>query len=483
MRFKKSDITFYANIDINGTVIKGVLCRAYLPLKVTDKIELYFQPTSEQAERIKHLPFWKFSFEGEVKDYQGNISKKIFSETVYSNKVETTSHSQDLAESYFIGEPSDLKLIHFLGSDSGESKVNGVFWLTPSQMLQPAFVSEHSSNGETKITIARSFEFSPNGETLLKFENNHKEIENETGDTVSFYELVAKFELEFELEEETYDSPKILNLQKNLDDILLISSFAARKKSICLGWSANDSKTIVKNYFRNRVIPKDIERKGGRGEWLIDLSDFPEFMKCVFPSFQEYSDIAAFRRTLNIILPSYEKTIESSFVNLYTALEMIVLHFRKEKDLERIQPNNQFKKFKKNLIKYIEGMELVNGEIVKPKIIDKLPELNRISFRNAYDQFCAFYSVDVSDLWQVVDSSDGIALSQLRNKLVHGENFGDGQNLGLFYAGQHLRWIVERMVLSVLGWDVERSNVRNSYLNTLVAYDRWKEELKHFPSS
>lgn len=478
---RKADITLYSTIDNNESVIKNVLCRLYLPNKMADPIELHFSPTEKQAKTIEHLPFWKFSMKGKVTNLQKKVEKRIVADLVYSNKFETKYHSHNLREPYFIGEPADLTITHYLNPTSkktkSKSKVEGRFWITPNELLQPAFISEHSYTGEVKITIARNFEFTLDNGLLLKFENYHKNYKNEFGDNVSFHELVASFELNGE----TNESPKLLDYLGQLDDVLLLASFAARRRSICLGWDSCDSKTYVKRYLRNRIIPKDINRKSSRYDLLIDLGSFPEFMETAYPKFRNYSDLDALRRTLSFVLLSYEDTFESSFMGLYSALEMIVLHFRKKNDLEFILPTKKFEKVRKEFKKIIENSALIVNSSSKLEMKKKLSELNRISFASAFDKFREFYSVDLSDLWSVNSNSDGISLSQIRNKLVHGEHFNKNQTVGLLYAREHLRWIIERMILAVLGWSIEKSNVNPTYLKMISpSVMNWRKELDNF---
>jgi hypothetical protein len=475
---KKVDTTFYSTIIINGRIIRNVLCRLYLPTKITDSIELHFSPSAKQADIIRQLPFWKFSMKGKVTNHLRKIEKTIVANTVYASNFETKYHSHNLTEPYFVGEPVDMTITQHLNhsNSKSESKVDGRFWITPNDLLQPAFISLSSYTGEVKIEPARSFEFRVDRNLLLKFENYHKNYKNDYGDKVSFYELVAAFELEGK----TNKSREIFKALEKLDDILLLASFAARKKCVCLGWDSADSKTFLRKYLRNRTIPKDINRKNNPNDCLIDLSKFTEFMETAYKNFQNYSDIDAFRRTMNFIQPSYDDTVEGSFVNLYSALEMIVLHFRRQKQLEFILPSRKFEKVRKEIKTVIENSTLIDNESEKNEIKKKLSELNRISFASAFDEFCNLYSVDLSDLWSVNSNNDGISLSQMRNKLVHGEHFSQKHYVGLFYASEHLRWTIERMVLAVLGWSFKNSNVSPSYLRMMNPHLNWRNELSNF---
>src|SRR5947209_12678431 len=73
------------------------------------------------------------------------------------------------------------------------------------------------------------------------------------GDRLSFSELVANFKDNALLGAAQGIQEKCLDA---LDDFLLVTSFAARQRCICLGWEANDSRGHLTFYRRGFTIPK-----------------------------------------------------------------------------------------------------------------------------------------------------------------------------------------------------------------------------------
>jgi hypothetical protein len=59
---------------------------------------------------------------------------------------------------------------------------------------------------------------------------------------------------------------------------------------------------------------------------------------------------------------------------------------------------------------------------------------------------------------------------------VHGEAFSEADWLALSYAGEHLRWYLERIILVALGWDIEKSSVSKTALSRFYAHWKWEEE-------
>jgi hypothetical protein len=141
--------------------------------------------------------------------------------------------------------------------------------------------------------------------------------------------------------------------------------------------------------------------------------------------------------------------------------------------LELIVGSDEFKSIRKELKRSIDALTIIVDE-KKTLMKQKLSELNRVSLGAAFEEFCKHYSVHLTDLWPVVKSDSGMSLNDVRNKLVHGEHFGPDQYEALNFAELHLRWTVERMVLSVLNWPIDKSRVSPESLQGWIAYKEWK---------
>jgi len=253
------------------------------------------------------------------------------------------------------------------------------------------------------------------------------------------------------------------------------------RRCVCLGWESYDAKTLVKQFLRNKTIPDTTNSKRFRtGNEIIDLAHFEDFIKTAYSNFLSYSEVAALRRAINFVIPSGRETIDGGFMVTYSALEMLVLHFRRKQGLEFIFPKNRFEKhIRKSLKEHIEQLNLPDLDADRKQMMkDKLSELNRVSFATAFNDFCNHYSVNLADLWSVTGDGEGVSLSQLRNKLVHGEHFDSRHYGALIYAKEHLQWTIQRMILGILGWSVDRSNVSPDRLGIMYAYQRWRDDQK-----
>ncbi len=81
----------------------------------------------------------------------------------------------------------------------------------------------------------------------------------------------------------------------------------------------------------------------------------------------------------------------------------------------------------------------------------------RAKMRELYEKFLTKYGDHFDDLWPLMWDSAGPSLADLRNAVAHGDTFTEADLLPLSYAAQNLEWILERMLLLILGWPVDDS--------------------------
>lgn len=481
MKERKEDYRIFVKIASDKACIENVLCKIFLPKRLTEPIELYFYPNDEQRRKLENIS--EFSITGEMKGFSGELKAKIQADKVYFKNRSTEYWGNDIAESVFISNPIDLKVIDFFYHDikDTEQKTVGSFWLTPSKLLSPLKSIEQSYDGNVKVKTVRQFKFILANGIPLIFDTHFHYLKNEDGDDITFTELVA----EFEIGTDKQDTKNIENdIIGYLDDFLILVTFAERHRCICLGWGIGELKTYTKYYRRDLVIP-DIRKEQSFSGMLIEISDFEEFIKQAYSKFIEIKPKDLIRQAIQYTTSAYDtdKTLESSFLTLYSALETLLLHFRKTQQLETVfASEKEWDDFRDDIKNWLKNHpKLSNDKQKRILIYEKLPELNRISFSTAFEQLCNFYSVDLSDLWPLTKNSEGISLSEIRNKLIHGEviNTEPEQLRAFIGAKEHLQWIVERLILAFLGWTISKSNINKDYLaRKMACYKDWKKDQK-----
>lgn len=467
---RQEDFRLYTTVSIDGFDIERVLCKVYLPAKHSDPIKLHFYPTREQAEQMLN---WKFSVRGEVKSPSGAVSAKIYSKKVYQERQTTEPWDDGLAETVAFAEPADFEVTRFWAEGAKldpESETEGKFWLTPSTLLRPAKAFRHFPDGRVEVETPRQFIFTLPSGTVLTFDHHYSRHENEKGERVSSVELVALFKLQGNIK----DGQAAKELLAELEDLLLLASFAARHLCVCIGWEAADTYSYTQRYLGNRTIPPEKMEKSYNEE-IIDLSAFPDFMASAYRQFTSMKSNESLRRAIHFAIPGEHTTIDSDFIRLYSALEMLVLHFRREQGLEFILPDeSEFRQLQTDLRKWLKKHPLLNDKEKRKLTYEKVFEINRVAFAHAFEKFCEHYSVDLGDLWPVVGNAGGPSLATIRNRLVHGEVFDNRNYVGVVTAKFHLQWSVERIILAMLGWPVAKSNVDAWHLSTMVVYKDWE---------
>jgi len=467
----KEDYQLLMKINSDNLKIEKVRCKIYLPKRNIDPIKIYFYPTQEQV--VSLIKLFEFSIEGEIKNIAGDIIGKVEATKVYNNGTITENFGSDIVESIFMGEPIDLKISMFSNYESNNSNYNDVntvisFWLTPNILLSPAQLIERSYTGRVEIRTVRRFEFTLANGIPLVFNNHFRYVENPEGDVITFDELVAECTVDSEVN-------NLEDIIDSLDDFLVIVSFATRQRCICLGWSASNSKEYTRFYRRSLSIPMHTTEPS-INDTLVDITQFQSFIDTTYNAFINIEQRVLIRKALQFSISARDKTVESSFTTLYSVLETLVLDYRRQNELEFVLDEDNWNEFEKGIKKWIKQQpQFVSFPEKRKLIYEKLKELNRISFSNAFKKFCISLELDLQDLWTVTGGKG--SLTEIRNKLVHGETFNRSQEKSLIVALHHLTWIVERAILSVLSWSISDSRVSQNFLNKYITlYHNWESE-------
>ncbi len=467
---KKENYHLYVTLKNGDAVVERVSCKVYLPKRFSDPFFLQFCPSNDQVDIINEAILPIYSLQGEIKDLSGSISTKIQADEVWSTTgIASRYWGSELIEvSPLTSKPLNLEVINFLSPRDSENKSHGRFWITPNNLLAPAGSIMRSYTGAVEVKTVWQQEFTLCNGVHLEFKNRY--LYEELGDSefLTFTELVG----EFEIGDEAVNSARINELRHDLDDFLLLVSLASRERCVCHGWDIVNSKICLEFYRREIVIPKVKKRRGRRGDELIDLADCRDFINTAYKNFIGFEGKESIRQAIYAAVPRESVTTEKRFMALYAAVETLVLAYRKKHGLEQVFSSKEWKRFSCDLRQWLQGHESLAQNPEKYQLIQsKLGDLNRISFATAFNAFCENYSVDVADLWPVTGNAGGLSLSSIRNRIVHGETFDREKHQALFTATLHLQLVVERMLLAVLDWPIDRSDISKKKVSTYVPYE------------
>lgn len=471
MTSRNENYKLKVTIKHHENVTNDVLCEIILPKRLLDPVEIILRPTPQQSTQID----WpiEFSIFGDIKESSGRTRTSISANKVYYKDGSKTHWGNELSETVIIGEPIDLKITDFIGShEKGERNIKGTFWITPNIMLRPAETPTYSFTGDVSVNLVRNFIFTLENKTQLNFINNYKYLESDNNEIVSFPELVAEFDIN------SCDKNQLLSFGF-VDDFLMLTSFSARQRCVCLGWNTFDSSEVTRYYRRDIVIP-EVKEKQGFLDTLIDVKDFESFINTAYDIFVKTEEKDLLRQAIHKCIGKENSTFESNYLRLFSALETLVLLHRKKCNIEFITDETEWGSLRKELKGFIKSHSIFSSNKKKRELLyEKLPELNRVSFSTAFNSFCKFYNIDLNDLWPIINRQEGISLADIRNKLVHGDTFSRSQQRALMSADEHLRWIVERSILSVLGWQYSKSKASQEFLaKNMAMYKEAHEDRK-----
>ncbi len=469
------------NGNKNPNSIDNVLCKVYLPVKATDSISLVFHLTKKQYEIFDNENLWNFALES-IDDaheyYTPERKTKISAENVYINHLSSKHWSFAISDDQMIAQPIDLKIECFVPPDGTDiPKTFGRFWLSPNKLISPGQSRSTSYTGDVKVKTAWKVDFILENGLPITFSKRHRYRDGEENEKISWSELVADYELEGKAQ--NFDD--VNNTLTDLDDLLRISSLAARHSCVCVGFDISNTEGYILDFYRSNIsVPSS--KKNDYDE-LIDIQHIKEFLNLAYNKFIELERNDLIRQAISYTIPREGRTVENSFISLYSALETLILYFRKNANLEFVfteEENEEWRKFDRIIRQLIKRHPLLKNDKTKRKrIYDNIPALKRISFRAAFEECFKFYEVDISDLWAVTGNNEGWSLSTIRNKLVHGEHFDSTRRHSIVAAESHLQWIVERLLLKILGWDISKSKVSAEYLERVMHdYKDWKSDQK-----
>ena len=496
---KEDDLQEFAANAREPLRIENVPCKIYLPRKKSGHARLHFYLTDEQAEIIGVLGnyFWRFELRGEKARSGSQASEgkqprlRVRCEVAYIDKWPMWGGNDDFQEIIAEAHPADLEIEEILGPEHNtKRKIKGQFWLSPNKCLDNLsarpkhdiylYITSGREPFRFRLQLPNDSTSSPRSRAIpiVSLAQQIETYRNEDGDTVLMREQTMPFELTA-AERRRHGVDQVL--VQAVDDFTLLASIATRWPTICLGWNLWDEWRIITHYrgSQSRPSPERVRwEEDPIHNGLLDDRKVERFIRHAYDFLLglEDADRILIRQVLQRLLTGYGRQIESAFVALYAALEMLVLRFRRENQMETLFAPDDWKQFEKDLRKYLKSHEmLANDRIRRQRVGEKVPELNRVAFGSAFRAFCNApeHSVVVSDLWPLTGKG---SLSELRNELVHGVPFSPPRRRALTTATDHLQWCLERMVLAVMQWPLEDSFVHADILSDQVSYIDWRRD-------
>ena len=349
---------------------------------------------------------------------------------------------------------------------AGRKRTRLRFDLTFNQLLAPFQIVLNSHTGRRSIKTIQRRKITVPGLGLIRFTNYYYETSAPGSRGVTTCRRL--------IGEGGIDIPAmdVLDNEQSIRDAIepltLLVALAARQATVIPSWSATDKQHHVSCYAGNIFRPS-YRSNSSHHDLLIDESEFNQFVIAGLGTFgllDPYNKEIV-KRTIYKVLPDPDKTIETRFLSLFSALESLVLVFRRHNDLEfTISDPLLWKELAGDFKSFVKQHRVWSSCENAKLLLATLPALRRIPLKYAFAAYCKHYQLDMSDLWPTF--GDGVvSLSTIRNKLMHNDAYPRVALDALIRAKSNLEVTVERMLVVALGWPIENTKVRPISLKSL----------------
>ncbi len=394
----------------------------------TRKTRIYLFPTFEQAKRLFHDSAGPFSFEATLLT-QEDVQETRLASDIWLKPTSQISHKEAIYFSQTSGQIGNLEIkIKYLSDPQLDSR-NDLFpvWLVARRCFalqilanqDPEEAAKSARFGFSRSDVFLTLSDGAKASVRRYMKSSHRGVSREI--TRSGYSI-------------TVDGYKdVATVKKDIDALLVLASFASRKRTICEFWSYETQPEGCQLWqFNWGKFPKRTDRE----EPLItrNREDCQSFLQGAFEIHSRSKHQALIESAIYILVGN-EKTLETSIARLFSGIQGALVFA------------TQF------------------GLAGKRPLIGTL-----------FHEFEASHPGTFDDLWPLVGRNQELPLSHFRNAIVHGEAFSEPDWTALSYAAEHLRWYLERIILIALGWDFEKSSVSKSALRLFYAHSDWQRE-------
>lgn len=413
-----------AEIYNGDRTVSDVRCDITLPKRSCGHIQVLCWFDSQQREQLQLA--WEISLRADL--YYAGGKKKRGDIFISRGRIEG-AHGRERANVGYEYEarifPYELTVTEYLDKKSvGNQTSGGELWITSSSLLAPSYFIKMCSTEGLRFESMEEPLFRLENGVDLQFSNSQFFLENEDRSTTVQLELVARFKAAGDVTE----APGLLPL---LEDVLLLGSLAERKQIRCAGWLSWDQ-SCLQRYYRRSIAIDENTTTTDRDDPLIKKYDIWEFLERVYRTCLQLPHRELLRLAILSITSKSDAPLEVQYTGMFSALDSVLL--------------------------YHERNGWLDAEFFRP--------------RYATAQQRSGWQVD--DLWPVADKSEGPSLYCIRNHIAHGEPIEPKNIKSLAVAKIHLQWTIERALLAILGWPVERSTVDSRSLSGWTPYKDWR---------
>jgi hypothetical protein len=438
-RAERPDIVVPEEAAGRGPLLRGKLCKdhLYCPDVLaqfeqiapdTRKSRIHLLLSAEQAKRL-FVVNGPLEFEGSFSTRDGVIETRI-ARDIWPKPITQITHEEAFYWTQNSGRIGSLESrTRFLRGPELDSRKNpGTAWF----VARPCFALQILANHDKEeAEEAARFGFSKSDVVFSLSDGATASIHR----YLSFHRPGARRDVKRNGYSILVEGTKYpVTAKRDVDALLLLASFASRQRALSAHWSYETKEEWVRLWQFN--IGKFRKRYDGEEPVVVrDRDECRAFLQTAFDKYSASIHQPLLEAAIYALL-SHEMTLEVNVARLFSAIQG-ALYFATQRPLN-------------------------------PKQRPHIGELHR--------DFLAAHPDIFDGLWPLLGSRTDASLYYLRNAIVHGEAFSEVDWTALSYAGEHLRWHLERIILAALGWDIEKSTVSARALSLFTAYQGWKPE-------
>jgi len=251
-----------------------------------------------------------------------------------------------------------------------------------------------------------------------------------------------------------------------------LGSFADNQLIQLLGCTFISKKRRKDVYHLNKLFPKNRPN-----QYLSNIRRHyaDDFLNTSLKALIESPFREAIKRVI-IRTVNPPSVIEYRFITEFASLECFLDYYKSINNYNLII-NHNWPKFVKKIKHAIKNTPVDTTNDQRKNIYNKICELNRFPFSYIFNKFIEDRGIAVDDLWPVDSESTKNSLLNLRNKLVHGYILKDDYYDVLSIAEQNLEWLIKRIILSFLQWDIEKSQIKLQSIENRKEYSEWRNQI------
>lgn len=437
-----------------GLDLKRVRAEIRLPAPEGGNIRVLLFPELAVPTAF-HMPF-RWSLAGDIRDMGGTARQHI--EAIgFTRRVSHRTWDKDTTDTTIHGTAEEVRVTTFLRAKARTASPQPlVYRLSPGPALNPAQSVEYRWTGDVRVRTIHRTQVPLAGAGKLRFSMHHDW--KGTKERTPLPRLVGEIRSKRSAEA----------LLPQVDDVLTLASVAMRYRVVCTGWLQAGRNEHLECYWSAKSPRQD--------EWdennaLIERGDVAAFLARSLKRLRRSSQAPLLRQALQRVVPLRRESIDGRFIRLFAVLESLVLLWARAKRREAILSKSAFRRLRDVLERELRKVRSVTK---RTAVRAKIGELNRPTFADAFTAAAADAGIETHEFWPLRTDKDGVGLTWIRNKLSHGDYLPYRPALEI--AGDHLQWIVERLLLLHLGWPTEQSRVGTRALQHLIAYDSWRAD-------